>query len=205
MRWIGFLLLLLVGGSTVGAHAAAPPGGGGEAASGLAGWLLVADPSLADPNFDHTVVLVLEDGREGTLGLVLNRPYGKAPTAELLRRLGLDGHGVTGEIKLYFGGPVQPEIGMVVHSADYRRPGTQRITDGLAVTSDPAVLADLAAGKGPRHAIPVLGYAGWSPGQLANELAQGAWFVIPADPALVFTPDDRTMWERAMARRGVEL
>ncbi|WP_418158475.1 YqgE/AlgH family protein [Benzoatithermus flavus] len=200
-RWIGCLLVLLVNG----AQAAAPPADRDEPAASLAGRLLVADPGLADPNFDHTVVLILRDGSEGTLGLVLNRPYGKMPTAELLRRLGLDGKGVTGETELFYGGPVQPEIGMVVHSPDYEGPHTLRIAPGLAVTGDPEVLADLAAGKGPRQAIPVLGYAGWAPGQLAGEIAAGAWFSIPADPTLVFAPDAGSMWKRAMARRGIEL
>jgi putative transcriptional regulator len=172
---------------------------------GLAGQLLVAEPDLADPNFDQTVVLMIHHDAEGALGVVVNRPYGTALTAELLRRLGQERPEVEGETTLFYGGPVQPGVGMVVHSPEYARPGTKRVTDDIAVTSDPATLVDLALGKGPRQAVPVLGYAGWAPGQLESELAQGSWFTLPADPELVFATDPTRAWSRAVARRGVEL
>jgi putative transcriptional regulator len=187
---------------SAGALAAQPPG------SGLAGMLLVAEPALDDPNFDHTIVLVLEHDAKGALGLVVNRPYGTAPTAELLRRLGVDADGApaaTGETLLFYGGPVQPDVGMVVHSTDYARKDTRRVTAEIAVTVDPAALADLALGKGPRRAVSVLGYAGWAAGQLESELAAGSWFTLPADPALVFAPDPTRAWEAAFARKGVDL
>ena len=86
------------------------------------------------------------------LGLVVNRPYGTAPTAELLRRLGVAAKRVAGETLLFYGGPVQPEVGMVVHSTDYALADTKRITAELAVTSNPAILADRrrARGRGRR-------------------------------------------------------
>lgn len=176
-----------------------------EGSESLAGSLLVAAPELGDPNFEQTVVLMLQDDEQGALGVVINRPYGKAPTGELLRRLGVDPGDAKGETELFYGGPVEPEIGMVVHGTDYALPGTHEVASGIAVTSDPKALADMAQGKGPHQAIPVLGYAGWAPGQLASELAQGAWFTLPADPALVFTSDPTQLWKTAYARRGVEL
>ncbi|MGE3742723.1 MAG: YqgE/AlgH family protein [Geminicoccaceae bacterium] len=171
----------------------------------LAGSLLVAAPELGDPNFEQTVVLMLQDDEQGALGVVINRPYGKAPTGELLRRLGVDPGDAKGETELFYGGPVEPEIGMIVHGTDYALPTTHEVASGIAVTSDPKALADIAHGRGPHHAIPVLGYAGWAPGQLASELAQGAWFTLPADPTLVFASDPMQLWKTAYARRGVEL
>jgi putative transcriptional regulator len=171
----------------------------------VAGQLLVAEPELADPNFDHTIVLMFHHDAEGALGLVINRPYGKAPKAELLRRLGQEQPGVEGETTLFYGGPVQPDVGMVVHSTDYARPETKRVTPEIAVTSNPAALADLALGKGPRRAVAVLGYAGWAPGQLESEMAQGSWFTLPADPALVFAPDPGRAWTLAFGRKGIDL
>lgn len=171
----------------------------------LQGQLLVADPRLDDPNFDHTVVVLLEHDEDGAMGVVINRAYGKAPTAALLQKLGVGVEGVAGETMLFYGGPVQPEAGLVVHSADYALADTHAVGTGLAVTSNPQILKDIATGKGPRQAVPVLGYAGWGPGQLESELAQGAWFVIPADPTLIFATDTTRIWERALVRRGVEL
>ena len=151
------------------------------------------------------MVLIIQHDSSGTLGLVVNRPYGTAPTAELLSRLGVKAGPVTGDTLLFYGGPVQPSVGMVVHSTDYALPETRRVTTDIAVTSNPTILADLAAGKGPKRAVPVLGYAGWAAGQLEQELAQGAWFTIPADPELIFSPDVAKAWERALARKGVDL
>ncbi len=181
------------------APAATPQG------NGISGMLLVAEPELDDPNFDHTIVLMIHHDDEGALGVVVNRPYGTAPTAELLRRLGRAQAGIEGETKLFYGGPVQPEVGMLVHGTDYGRADTKQVTAEIAVTSDPAALADFVLGKASSRAVPVLGYAGWGPGQLESELAQGAWFTLPADPALVFAPDPAKAWEAAFARRGVEL
>ncbi len=198
---LGFLLLVPAGHvarAVPSPDDAAPP-------QPLQGQLLVAEPRLDDPNFDHTVVVMLEHDEEGALGVVINRPYGKAPTAELLQKLGVGAEGVGGETLLFYGGPVQPEAGLVVHSADYARADTHGLGAGLAVTSNPEILKDIALGKGPRQAVPVLGYAGWGPGQLESELAQGAWFVIPADPALVFAANPARIWEQAVSRRGIEL
>jgi putative transcriptional regulator len=205
-RLLAWTLVFVIGSVPARPGRTAPtPGGNDEAVPTLAGQLLVAEPELGDPNFAQTVVLVLHHGRDGALGLVVNRPYGMAPTAELLRRLGQPAEGVKGETQLFYGGPVEPEVGMVVHSPDYQRPTTHRINDGLAVTSDPAILADLARGRGPKQAIPVLGYAGWGPGQLESELVEGAWFAIPADPARIFAPGHEGMWRQALARKGVDL
>ena len=187
------LLVLLVGPAAA------------ESQQSLAGSLLVASPELGDPNFEQTVVLMLQDDEEGAMGVVVNRPYGSAPIAELLRRLGIDPGDAQGETELFYGGPVQPAVGMVVHGTDYALPSTREVVPGIAVTSDPKVLADIALGRGPHQAIPVLGYAGWAPGQLASELAQGSWSILPADPLLVFAADPTQVWKKAYARRGVEL
>src|SRR5215212_9188042 len=204
-RVLPFLSMLLAtmmvspAGAAIGDQKAEPR------SSGLAGQLLVAEPSLDDPNFAHTIVLIVQHDSSGALGLVVNRPYGTAPTAELLNRLGVHAETVTGDTLLFYGGPVQPSVGMVVHSTDYALPETRRVTANIAVTSNPAVLGDLAAGRGPRRAVPVLGYAGWGAGQLEQELAQDAWFTIPADPELIFAPDVAKAWQRALARKGVDL
>ena len=200
--WGLLVLLLLMPGGT---RAAPAPLEEGPATVPRPGELLVAAPELGDPRFDHTVVLMLQHDAEGAMGVVINRPYGKAPTAELLRRLGVDAGGVAGETLLVYGGPVQPEAGFVVHSTEYALPDTHPLAAGLAVTSDPTILKDMATGRGPKQAVPVLGYAGWGPGQLEGELAERAWFVIPADAELIFAPDPTRTWQRAMDRRGIEL
>jgi putative transcriptional regulator len=170
----------------------------------LQGQLLVAEPRLDDPNFDHTVVVMLEHDGDGAVGVVINRPYGKAPTAELLQRLGVGVEGVGGETTLFYGGPVQPEAGLVVHSADYALADTRALGSGLAVTSNPEILKDIATGKGPRQAVPVLGYAGWGPGQLESEIQANGWLTAPADPSIIFEGDLDTRYLRALAAMGID-
>lgn len=213
MRRPPILLLLLLFLPSPPDARAAPAPAGGEARE-EPGQLLVAEPELADPNFARTVVLLLARGPEGAFGLVVNRPYGRVPAAELLRKLGQDPAGAAGQVELFYGGPVQPDLAAVLIGED-RRDGAgtaeagggaaRPAGPGLAVTGDPEVLAAIARGTGPRRARPVLGYAGWGPGQLDRELAQGAWAVVPADPDLVLAPEPEKVWERALARRGVDL
>ena len=171
----------------------------------LKGQLLVAGDDLVDPNFEHAVVLVVAADETGTMGLVVNRPYGKVPVSALLAKLGLGATTASGTMELYAGGPMQPAITMVVHSAEFGMAGTQRLGQGIAVTSNPAILKAIAEGRGPTRSIATLGYAGWAPGQLERELAQGAWSVVAADPALVFDGPPAARWQAARQRRGVDL
>ncbi len=190
MRQASVLLLLAFLLPTVKLEAARP-GDDSPAARGLVGQLLVAEPGLGDPNFWKTVVLLVQHDVNGALGLVLNRPYGKAPAGELLQGLGIPDAEARGEIELCYGGPVQPEIGMVVHSAEYALPATRRVTSQLSVTSDPEILRAIGTGRGP--------------GQLESEIVAGSWFTVPADPDLVFAPDPAGKWPEAVKRRGVDL
>jgi putative transcriptional regulator len=139
------------------------------------------------------------------MGLVVNRPIGEAPLAELLEGFGMEGNGAQGGIRLYYGGPVEPRRGFVLHTADYASGSTRVVKDGIALTVGTEIFRALGAGTGPRLSLVALGYAGWAPGQLEGEIAAGAWVVVPADEGLVFDPNYERKWERAMARRTIQL
>ncbi len=171
----------------------------------LAGKLLVASPNMSDPRFRRAVILMVQHNKDGALGIVINKPIDDVPMAKLLGALGLDTKGVEGQVRVFAGGPVQPEAGFVVHSEDYRRAGTIDIDGRVAVTSNPQVLEDIGHGKGPKKSLVALGYAGWGAGQLENELALGGWFTIPDDPSLVFDVDRDKLWDAAMSRRIIRL
>jgi putative transcriptional regulator len=174
-------------------------------AAGLTGQFLVATDELQDPRFIRTVVYVVHHDAGGAMGLIVNRPIGDASLADLLERLGMEGKGINGEILVHFGGPVEPAQGFVLHTTDYATGGTQVVKDGIAVTSQPEILRAIGTGTGPRKSLFALGYAGWSPGQLEGEIKAGAWVVVPADEALVFDEHYEKKWERAMARRTINL
>ncbi len=171
----------------------------------LAGRLLVASEKMGDPRFQKTVIYMIEHSRDGAMGLIINVPMGAVPAAKLFNRLGLDGDGVEGEVEVYFGGPVDPERGFLLHSTDVLLRGSVLVDERVALTARPELLRAIARGEGPAQSVFTLGYAGWGPSQLESELARDDWFVIPADMSLVFAPDPAKSWERAAARRGFDL
>jgi len=165
----------------------------------LAGQLLVASPWIGDPRFERAVILIVEDRPDGAVGIVINKPIGEQPLAGVFRALGQNAGGVTGSVRIFAGGPVQPEAGLVVHSADYHRPGTVALTDRLSMTSNVAILQDIGDKKGPAKFLVAFGYAGWGPDQLEREIEAHAWGIAEADPTLVFDEDRDKVWE--VARR----
>jgi len=170
-----------------------------------AGKFLVAAPSMPDPRFAGTVILLIEHAEKGALGFVINRVNGHRPIAEVLTALGGETGGVTGSIDLHWGGPVERNVAVVLHSRDYKGKDTRPAPGGLALTGDPGVLRAIGQRKGPKRFIFLRGYAGWRAGQLERELAAKAWVVVPADAALVFARNHRETWKRAYARRGLDL
>jgi putative transcriptional regulator len=166
----------------------------------LAGQFLIASPSMGDLRFARTVIFIVKHERGGALGIVINRPVGERPIAEVLRSLGEPAEG-EGQLPLHLGGPVEPGLGFVLHSAEYRRADTIDVDGRVAMTSSREILRDIATGKGPKKALVALGYSGWAPGQLEAELKTDAWVVAPADLQLIFDEDRDKVWDAAMARR----
>ena len=172
----------------------------------LVGQLLVATSELEDPRFTRTVIyMVRHDARTGAMGLVVNRQLGEVPMAVLLRQSGLPGEGAKGSVRLHVGGPVEATRIFVLHTDDYAGPDTVRVGNGVAITSEPSILKAIAEGKGPRRARFTLGYAGWAPGQLEAEMKAGYWVVVPSDDAILFDDAYETKWDRAMAKRRINL
>jgi len=186
-------------------HAALQNPGEPPGQASLAGRILIASPALRDPRFDHTVVLMVRHSAGGALGIVLNHPLGERPLASLLDAIGEKNTGITGTLRIFFGGPVQPEIGFVIHSTDYHRPETIEIDGRVAMTSSREILRDIASQHGPQMVLVAFGYAGWGPGQLENEFGQRAWYTAAADNKLIFEDDRDKLWDDAMAHRTQDL
>lgn len=171
----------------------------------LTNQLLIAMPSLADPNFSHTVTLVCEHSERGALGIVLNRPMNMS-LGEVLDQLGLAG----GDAALRAGpvlrgGPVQTDRGFVIHRpGDQAWDSTLEVSDRLHVTTSRDVLEAIARGEGPRRATMALGYAGWEAGQLEDELRQNAWLTAPCDDSVVFDLPFEQRWSAAARLLGVD-
>jgi putative transcriptional regulator len=175
------------------------------ARSSLAGQFLVAAPSMGDPRFERTVILIVQDDKTGALGIVVNRPVGEQPLASLLEAVGEKSANVAGSVRIFSGGPVQPEAGFVVHSPDYRRPETIAINDRLSLTSSVKILRDIAKKSGPTKLLVAFGYAGWGPDQLDKEIEAGAWATAEADTTLVFDADRDNLWDDVWNHRTLHL
>jgi len=186
-------------------HAAFPTAADKPKDGSLTGQLLIASPSMGDPRFLQTVILMVRHDHNGAFGIVINRPIGDRPLAALLAALGDKDPAPAGTVRIFAGGPVEPDIGFVVHSTDYHRADTVDIDRDVAMTSSREILRDIGNQRGPSKSLIAFGYAGWAPGQLEGELAQGFWFTTPQDAKLVFDNDRDAVWDHAMKRRTQDL
>ena len=162
-------------------------------------------PQLADPNFSRAVILMVEHSELGSFGLVINHPS-PIRAAELLESLEMSWRGDDAAV-VWAGGPVSPSTGWVLHEpvgiAQAGVGGTIAITSSISLSTSPDRLRAIAS-QPPRNIRLLLGYSGWGPGQLATEMARGAWLHTSADPKLVFgTPPDE-MWDTAMRSLGID-
>ncbi|MFE3248906.1 YqgE/AlgH family protein [Streptomyces sp. NPDC059209] len=169
--------------------------------SSLTGRLLVATPALADPNFDRAVVLLLDHDEEGSLGVVLNRPT-PVDVGDILESWG----GLAGDPGVVFqGGPVSLDsaLGLAVIPGDEGPIGWRRVHGaiGLVDLETPPELLARALGSLRIFA----GYAGWGPGQLQNELTEGAWYVVESEPGDVSSPRPENLWRAVLRRQRSEL
>jgi putative transcriptional regulator len=206
-NWLGRLILVLTAIVVPGTfiNATQPCCGQIPGGDSLAGQLLIASPTIRDPHFDHAVILVVRHNQDGAMGIVINIPTEERPLANILEMLGEKDTSVTGKVQLFAGGPVQPELGFVIHSSDYRGPGTMDVNQHVLVTSNSRILRDIGNNKGPKKSLIAFGYAGWAPQQLDDELRRRVWFTTPADVNLIFDENREKLWDSAYARRAQDL
>ncbi len=157
----------------------------------LANHFLIAMPSMADSRFSDTVVYLLEHTPERAMGVVINRPT-DLTLEKLFERVDMKLEiAVLGAQPVCYGGPMATDRGFVLHDqsdVEYGSTLTARGDDGggLSLTTSKDVLEAMAEGRGPKHVMVALGYAGWDAGQLESEIALNAWLTVPADPSVVF-------------------
>ena len=206
-NWLSRLILILTAIVVPGTflNAAQPCCVQAPVNDSLAGQLLIASPAIRDPHFDHAVILVVRHNNDGAMGIVINMPTEERPLANILEMVGEKDTNVTGKVQLFAGGPVQPELGFVIHSSDYRGPGTIDVNERVLMTSNSRILRDIGNNKGPRKTLIAFGYAGWAAHQLDDELRRRVWFTTPADVNLIFDENREKLWEFAYARRAQDL
>ena len=190
------------------------PGAGDNSANRgyLDGRLLIAMPVMGDPRFERSVIYLCAHSSEGAMGIIVNRPAGSIDFPELLVQLDIikKADQITlpenaETMKVLKGGPVETGRGFVLHSSDYFiANATLKINDGVCLTTTVDILKAIAKGKGPKHAILALGYAGWRPGQLETEIQDNGWLHCDADAELIFGDDVDDKYDRALRKIGID-
>ncbi len=182
--------------------------------SDLTGKLLIAMPSMGDPRFAASVIYILAHNEDGTMGLVVNKPLSEVSFSDILGQLNISCANPVDDMGIFYGGPVEPGRGFVLHSGEYRRlqgaadrdkgGGSIEVNEQFSMTSTVDVLEDIALGTGPKQALVMLGYSGWGAGQLEAELAQNAWLTCDATPELVFGTAQEVKWQAAVESLGID-
>lgn len=196
----------------VGSGGPNPVGAGASADGYLDGRLLIAMPVMGDPRFERSVIYMCAHSADGAMGIMVNRPAGSIDFPELLVQLNIidkDDQIKLPEnaesMKVMRGGPVETGRGFVLHSSDFFiEKATLPIDDGICLTATVDILKAIAKGAGPKHAILALGYAGWGPGQLENEIQGNGWLHCDADADLVFGDDVDDKYIRALRKIGID-
>lgn len=171
----------------------------------LQGKLLIAMPSMGDPRFERTVIYMCEHTSEQAMGLVINQPNEAVSFEDLMEQFDITPQTSGEGIQIHTGGPLETSRGFVLHSADYVQRGSMVISETVALTANVDILRAIAGHQGPRHSLLALGYAGWSPGQLENELIQNSWLHTEADEELLFCTEPSQKWLRAMSKLGIDV
>ena len=176
-----------------------------DATDSLANQLLIAMPGMADPNFSSTVTLICEHNAEGALGIVINRPL-TLKLGGLFEQLNVDDANPDAAADpVLMGGPVGPERGFVLHEATYSYENSVAISNSICLTLSRDVLDAMASGEGPRKSLVALGYAGWEPGQLEDEILANSWLNVTATPDIVFDLPFADRWSAAARSLGIDI
>jgi putative transcriptional regulator len=172
------------------------------------GRLLLAMPNMGDPRFHKAVILICAHDEQGAMGLVLNHMLPGLNMQQLLSQLNLEEEITlemdSNEAPVLSGGPVETARGFILHSNDFFQEDTIQVNDNISVTGTVDALKEIANGKGPDKMLFILGYAGWSPGQLDDEIQQNAWLIAEPDIDLVFSTRSEQKWDKAIKNLGVD-
>lgn len=173
----------------------------------LAGQMLIAMPNMGDPRFTRSVIFMCAHDEDHAMGVIVNKPLDDVDMSELLAQLEIAPRGDAAATPVFFGGPVQTERGLVLHTLDYQLENTLALNDELGLTASRDILIDIAGAsptrKAPRRFLLAIGHAGWGAGQLEQEIAQNAWAHCDADEDIIFNGAHDAIWKRALSKLGV--
>lgn len=171
---------------------------------------LIAMPGMKDDRFARSVIYVCAHSEEGAMGLIINQVQ-QMRFPDLLVQLGIMNEqeairlpSTARNFMIRNGGPVDRSRGFVLHSDDYTVESSMPVSDDVCLTATVDILRAISTGRGPRHALMALGYAGWGAGQLESEIADNGWLTCPANLDLLFDTDIERKYDRILASIGID-
>ena len=167
------------------------------------GQFLLAMPGMGDPRFNRSIIALCSHDENGALGINLGEVSHEISFHGILQQFNIDTNGVA-DRPVYAGGPVEQQRGFIIHSLDYNLSDTIQVGNRWGLSSSLDILHMIAKGKGPKHWIAALGYSGWAPNQLENELTQNGWAVAPGDPKWLYG-NETNRWQSAWDAQGIDV
>ena len=178
----------------------------------LDGQLLIAMPGIGDERFDHALIYMCAHSEQGAMGLIINKTAPMMRFGDLIAQIdvhpddeAMEASPELMDMPVLFGGPVEQGRGFVLHSSDYFTPDSSLpVAENISLTATIDILRAMASGRGPNQAIIALGYAGWAPGQLENEIQHNGWLTCPADPDLLFGLGYEERYDAALRKLKID-
>ena len=170
----------------------------------LRNYFLIAMPGVRDPLFSRSITYICDHGKEGAMGIVLNQPLGITMT-DVFTQLSIEFDEIIGKKPVLAGGPVNIQRGFVLHRDEGSWDSTLRVTSEICLTASRDIVAAMADHSGPKSAQFALGYAGWTAGQLENEIINNSWLIMEADSSIIFDIPVEERWAAATRQVGIDI
>jgi putative transcriptional regulator len=171
----------------------------------LQGKFLIALPGMPDPRFERSVILMCAHTDEGAMGLIVNKPVDGVPIGQLMDKLGIKVTANALDTPVLFGGPVETERGLILHSSEFEGAQSTPVTKEVSLTGTVDILHAIAAGRGPHKAAFALGHSGWGPGQIEDEIRGNGWVHCDFDSEILFDLKQDEKWAAALAKLGINM
>jgi len=169
----------------------------------LTGQILISAPHVQDPDFEKVVIYVCGHDVQGAMGIIVNKHLGDLTLSGLLDHLSFSQDKLEHDLPIYFGGPVEPGRGFILHSDEFSHPGTLVLGNRVALTATLEILKAISEGEGPEHCLLAMGYVVWEAGQLDEEIQTPRWILSKTDPSLLFHTRAERKWRGTLTTLGI--
>ena len=167
----------------------------------LQGKFLISSPNINDTVFKKSLIYMISDNEDGSMGIIINKPTLKVNISSLL---GENIKSISNQPQVYYGGPVELDRGFILHTDDYKNnKNCIKLNNDLILSSDFSTIKEIASGNGPSKSILTVGYTGWSSFQLHQELKKNDWFELDLDTDVIFSENHKSKWENAISKLGI--